>query len=165
MHEADHVIVASGAKTNTDLATASGLELVGGGVHVDSSMRTIVDGLFVVGDLAYAENTTAGRPLRVEHWGDAQTMGSIAGQVMAGGSASWDSVPGFWSTINGETLQYVAWGDGWDEVATRRSASGLSVWYARNGRIVGLLTHRHDDDQKLGKKLISAGAALTELDL
>ena len=160
---ADHILVASGAKTNTAVAEASGLEIVAGGVHVDSSMRSNVEGLFVAGDLAYADNVTAGRALRVEHWGDAETMGSIAGRVMAGEAAVWESVPGFWSTINGETLQYIAWGDGWDEVAARRSEEGLSVWYAKHGTIVGVLTHRHDDDQELGKTLISTGAALADL--
>jgi len=32
------------------------------------------------------------------------------------------------------------------------------VWYGKNGTIVGLLTHRHDDDQERGKKLILSGA-------
>ncbi len=156
--EAAHILVASGALTNTELAASAGLRVTNGGIHVDSSMRSTADGVFVVGDLAFADNVAAGRPLRVEHWDDAQSMGVIAGKVMAGEGAEWDGLPGFWSTITGETLQYVAWGDGWDEVTARRSDSGISVWYGKNGTIVGLLTHRHDDDQERGKKLILSGA-------
>jgi len=155
--EAAHVLVASGAKPNVQLAEAAGLA-VDGGVLVDSSMRTAVTGVFAIGDIAKADNEAARRALRVEHWGDAETMGRIAGTVLAGHPASWNDVPGFWSAIAGREIKYVAWGDGWDHTAVRRSASGITVWYGRDGVVVGVLTNNHDDDLDVGTSLIRSGS-------
>ena len=40
----------------------------------------------------------------------------------------------------------MAWGDGHDAVHVERSATGTTVWYGRDGVVVGVLTHDHDDD-------------------
>jgi NADPH-dependent 2,4-dienoyl-CoA reductase/sulfur reductase-like enzyme len=157
--EGAHVIVATGAKTNIDLARAAGLAIEHGGVAVDPSMRTAAPGVFAVGDIAYAANNSAGRPLRVEHWDDAEHMGRIAGIGLAGGSASWSDVPGFWSLITGRELKYSAWGDGWDATHVRRSADGISVWYGLGGETVGVLTYNHDDDIEPGKAATRAHAS------
>lgn len=157
MVAAAHVLVATGARPNVQLAEAAGLA-VDGGVVVDSSMRTAIDGVFAIGDIAMAHNGAAHRALRVEHWGDAEAMGRIAGTVLAGHPASWSDVPGFWSTIGGHEIKYVSWGDGWDVVSVRRSAVGITVWYGRNGVTVGVLTHNHDDDLEGATALIRTGS-------
>ena len=73
----------------------------------------------------------AGRPLHVEHWGDALAQGEVAGTTAAGGEAAWTTVPGFWSTIGERTLKYAAWGDGFDEVRVREHGDGaFTAWYA-----------------------------------
>ena len=69
------------------------------GVDVDAPMRTALDGVMAIGDIAHALHPVAGRRLRVEHWGDAEGMGQVAGTVAAGGAAEWRDVPGFWSQI------------------------------------------------------------------
>ncbi len=68
--------------------------------------------VLAVGDVAYAHNAAAGRPLRVEHWGEALAHGAVAGAVLAGQEPRWSNAPGFWSAIADHTLKYVAWGDG-----------------------------------------------------
>jgi 3-phenylpropionate/trans-cinnamate dioxygenase ferredoxin reductase subunit len=60
--EACHVVVAVGARPRRELA---------------------------VGDIATAWHTSAGRPLRVEHWGDADAQGRVAGLRLAGHLAAW----------------------------------------------------------------------------
>jgi NADPH-dependent 2,4-dienoyl-CoA reductase/sulfur reductase-like enzyme len=122
-------------------------------------MRTAAPGLLAVGDACLAENATAGRPLRVEHWGDALGQGAVAGATAAGQETSWGDVPGFWSTIGSRTLKYAAWGDGFDAARLERGDSGaFTVWYGREGRIVGVLTHDVDEDYERGSKLIAEGA-------
>ena len=59
--------------------------------------------VLAAGDLACAFNTTAGRHLRVEHWGDALGQGEVAGATLAGAEHRWASVPGFWSAIGERT--------------------------------------------------------------
>ncbi len=155
--EAAHVVVATGAAPNVALAEAAGLE-VDGGVVVDASMRASVPGVLAVGDVAAAWNASAHRRLRVEHWGDALGMGEVAGKVLAGEDASWDAVPGFWSTIATRTLKYAAWGDGWDEVVVDGGADGFTAWYGQRGVVAGVLTHERDDDYERGSELIKAKA-------
>jgi 3-phenylpropionate/trans-cinnamate dioxygenase ferredoxin reductase component len=157
------VLLATGVAPRSELVRGHGLTGEDGAVPVDSSMRTAADGLFAAGDVASADNPTAGRPLRVEHWGDAVTQGRIAGEVAAGGEASWRDVPGFWSTIGTRTLKYVAWGDGYDRCRMQRTPGedAFSVWYGRCGRYVGVLAHDRDDDLERGRELIVQGAPWT----
>jgi NADPH-dependent 2,4-dienoyl-CoA reductase/sulfur reductase-like enzyme len=117
--------------------------------------------VLAVGDVAYAYNARAGRHLRVEHWGDALGQGEVAGRVLAGEATAWDSVPGFWSTIGEHTLKYAAWGDGHDDARFEQHDDGaFTVWYSREGTLVGVLTHERDKDYERGRELIGAGAAV-----
>jgi 3-phenylpropionate/trans-cinnamate dioxygenase ferredoxin reductase component len=155
----DVVVMATGVAPRSELAAQAGLELEGGAVPVSAAMRTAHEGLLAAGDLCLAENLAAGRPLRVEHWGDALGQGAIAGQTAAGLDAGWDDVPGFWSTIGTRVLKYAAWGDGFDATRLHRDDDGAFVaWYGRQGVIAGVLTHERDDDYDRGRELIAEGA-------
>ena len=153
------VVMAAGVAPRIELAGAAGIEVDGGAIPVESTMRTARDGLLAAGDVAFAYNTAAGRRLRVEHWGDALGQGEVAGKVAAGEPAQWSEVPGFWSMIGGHTLKYAAWGDGFDELRLQEHGGGaFTVWYGRDGRIVGVLTHEADEDYERGGELIAQGA-------
>jgi NADPH-dependent 2,4-dienoyl-CoA reductase/sulfur reductase-like enzyme len=153
------VVMAAGVAPRTELAVAAGLELSAGAVPVDASMRTAGDSLYAAGDVAFALNTSAGRRLRVEHWGDALGQGEVAGQSAAGQPAEWDAVPGFWSTIGDHTLKYSAWGDGFEQSRLENHGDGaFTAWYGRDAKIVGVLTHEADEDYARGRELIERGA-------
>ena len=153
--EADHVVLAVGARPRVELGEPLGL-VADGAIPVDAAMATAIGGVHAIGDIALAWNVTAGRRLRVEHWGDAERHGEVLGTVMAGERSAWCEVPGFWSTIAGMTLKYVAWGDGHDAVQVQPSASGVTVWYGQDDVVVGVLTCDHDDDIEV------AATAVTE---
>ncbi len=156
--DADLVLCALGIRPRSDLAERAGLTIHGGRVPVDAAMQSEVAGLFFAGDVALAVNATAGRRLVVEHWGEAERMGSIAGTVAAGGRAEWAEVPGFWSEIGTHTLKYAAWGDGYDEVVPVPDRDGaFTVWYGRDDRVVGVLTHDNDADYEQGTALVRRG--------
>lgn len=155
------VLFGVGVKPRTELAEAAGLEVVKGGIVADSSMRVGTPEVLAVGDISYAYNESAGRHLHVEHWGEALNHGQVAGTVIAGGEASWDVAPGFWSTIGEYTLKYVAWGDGWDEAKPVDHGGGaFTVWYGQKGVCVGVLTHGHDEDYEKGRELVESGSQL-----
>lgn len=157
---ADIAVMATGVAPRGELLAPSGTRLVHGAVPTDSSMRTAIAGVLAAGDVCMADNVAAGRPLRVEHWGDALTQGELAGRSAAGTSVTWDQVPGFWSTIGDRTLKYAAWGDGYDETRFERHAGGaFNAWYGRAGRIVGVLTHGTDEDYERGRQLIAEAGA------
>lgn len=154
------VLFGTGVAPRTRLAEEAGIH-VDRGIVTDSSMRTSAPGIFAVGDIARAYNESAGRHLSVEHWGDALEHGHIAGTVISGAEAAWSMVPGFWSTIGDKTLKYWAWGDGWDEQRFDEEGGAFTVWYGKEGRLVGVLAHGSDEDYERGRGLIERGASFS----
>jgi len=84
----------------------------------------------------------------------------VAGRVAAGvQDARWEVAPGFWSTIGAHTMKYVAWGDGFDTARLEAHDDGaFTVWYARDGILVGALCHERDADYERARELIEAKA-------
>lgn len=117
-------------------------------------MRSSAGGVYAAGDVAKARNGTAGRAIAVEHWQDAVDQGAVAGANAAGEAATWDDVPGFWSTIGEATLKYHAWGDGFQRCRLIDDDDSFTVWYESNGAVVGVLTMNADDDYDLAERLI-----------
>jgi 3-phenylpropionate/trans-cinnamate dioxygenase ferredoxin reductase subunit len=155
------VVLATGVRPRSELAKQAGLDREGDAIAVDSTMRSSDPVILAVGDVALAHNATAGRTIRVEHWGDALGHGKVAGRTLAGVRAHWDEVPGFWSTIGTRTLKYAAWGDGYDESRLVEHEDGaFTVWYARAGATVGVLTHNRDEDYERGRERVAAGGPL-----
>lgn len=158
--QAPVVVMAGGVAPRVELAVSAGLGLESGAIPVDAHQRAAQPGLFAAGDVAFAHNATAGRRLRVEHWGDALKQGEVAGRNAAGTDAVWDAVPGFWSTIGDHALKYAAWGDGFDDCRFEDHGNGaFTAWYGRDATIVGVLTHERDEDYERGSDLIAQGAA------
>ncbi len=154
MLRADSVLLGTGARSRGELAAAAGIALEDGAVPVDERMHA-GGRLFAVGDVARAHNASAGRRLRVEHWGDALAQGEVAGATLAGRACAWDLVPGFWSTIGEHTLKHAAWGDGHDSSEfVEHSEGAFTVRYERGGSLVGVLTSGRDEDYEQCRELI-----------
>ena len=157
---ASRIIVGAGTVPRSELAQRVGMTLKDGRIPCDSRMRTLSSNLLAAGDVARAAHAIAGRSLAVEHWGDAISMGEVAGRTAAGALVRWKSVPGFWSTIGEHTIKHAAWGDGWDACHfVARAGASFSAWYGREGRLVGILTHERDDHYDRGRELIAARAS------
>ncbi len=154
----DRALVAVGVRPRVRLAEDAGLRVEDGAIVADEALRTSADGVSCAGDVALAMNPSAGRRLRVEHWGEALRQGAIVGARLAGDQdAVWDDVPGFWSTIGHRTVKQAAWGDGWDRFEVDADARGFTAWYGREGRLAGVLTHNRDEDYESGRDRIKAG--------
>jgi 3-phenylpropionate/trans-cinnamate dioxygenase ferredoxin reductase subunit len=159
----DLVLVAAGVHQDTGWVENAGVKCDGGLVLTDSSMRTSASDVYAAGDIALAHNDAAGRQLKVEHWGDAVRMGEVAGAAAAGADESWAQVPGFWSEIGDRTLKYAAWGDGHDETRlVNHDGDAFTVWFGRDGTLVGVLTHDHEDDYERGGRLVEQAAKFGE---
>lgn len=161
--EAELVVMATGVAPRVRLAAAAGLRLSHDlrAVAADRFQRTTGDRVYAAGDVCEAVNGSAGRPLRVEHWGDALEQGEVAGRRLAGDvEVAWDGVPGFWSVIGSHTLKYAAWGDGFAGVRlVDHDGSAWTAWYTdADGACVGVLAHECDRDYERGRELIAAGA-------
>jgi NADPH-dependent 2,4-dienoyl-CoA reductase/sulfur reductase-like enzyme len=152
--DAAAVLLAIGVTRNDELAATAGIE-VDDGIPTDASMRTSRPGLLAAGDVAFAENSAAGRRLRVEHWGEALNQGEVAGKTMAGVDARWDAAPGFWSSLGERTVKYAGWGDGWDEVRFEQGdGDSFAAWYRRDGELAGVVAHERDADYEAGRERI-----------
>lgn len=161
----DLVLAAVGVEPAAkDFLEGTGLQLHEGRVVADEYLAA-AENIWVVGDASRALNATAGRPIPVEHWGDALTMGELAGTNAAGQEEPqpWTDVPGFFSTIGEHTIKYAAWGDGHEGAEFVERAGGFTVWYTdADDTLVGVLTYNADDDYERGSGLIAEGASLTE---
>ncbi|MGC8640180.1 MAG: NAD(P)/FAD-dependent oxidoreductase [Isosphaeraceae bacterium] len=96
--EADGVAAGIGIEPNVGLARSAGLE-VANGIVVDASLRTSDRDIFAAGDVASFMNPSLGTRLRVEHEDNANTMGRMVGQAMAGRAVSYDHLPFFYSDL------------------------------------------------------------------
>lgn len=162
---ADLVLSALGIHGSVDWSAddwPGSLQAQDGRLLVDDHFRTGVDGVWAAGDAALAEHAVAGRRIATEHWDDAMTQGTIAGENAAGGDRAWREVPSFWSDIGEHPLQYAGWGGGFDSETVREDDEGFTVWYGKGGRLVAALTSNHYDDDDRAKELITAGDPVPE---
>lgn len=106
--EADAVLVAVGARPNTDLATDAGLA-VEGGVLVDESLATSDPNIVAVGDIADQQHPALGRRIRVEHWATALNQPAVAAQTMLGIPAVYDRIPYFFTDQYDLGMEYTGY--------------------------------------------------------
>jgi NADPH-dependent 2,4-dienoyl-CoA reductase/sulfur reductase-like enzyme len=160
--EAGTIVTGAGITPNTALADVAGIPLERDRVPCDAAMRSEVPGVLAAGDAALARNESAGRRLVVQHWGEADRMGEIAGRTAAGRKDAWEQAPGFWTTIGEHTLKHVAWGDGHDETQLLEGGgeNAFAILYGRAGTLVGVLTSELDDVYEQGRALVESGASM-----
>ncbi len=156
------VVCGGGAAPNVELGERAGLAVESGGLVTDASLRTSDPHVFAVGDIAYALNEAAGRRLRVEHWGDAEAHGQIAGTVAAGGADTWRTAPGFWSELGERTLKYSAWEPEHDDRLFIGGDDAWAVWYRSGSALAGVLTYENDAAYERGQELLERSASFAE---
>ena len=95
---ADGVIAGIGVVPNVTLAEAAGLK-VDNGIRVNSDLQTSDPNIYAAGDVASFHNPALNQWMRVEHEDNANTMGGMAGNAMAGCTVSYDHLPLFYSDL------------------------------------------------------------------
>lgn len=143
-HPAHDVLAAIGAAPRTALAEAAGLALVdrahGGGIAVDSSLRTSDPDIFAVGDVAAAHHPVFDTRLRVEHWANALNGGPAAARAMLGRMVRHDRIPYFFSDQYDVGLEYSGYAPpgSYDQVVIRGDAGKREfiAFWLREGRVL-----------------------------
>lgn len=136
----DGVVAGIGIAPNVELAQQAGLR-VDNGIVVDELLGTSEPDIYAAGDVAAFVNPVLGQRMRVEHEDNANTMGRLAGQIMAGSNEPYHHLPFFYSDMFelgyeavGEVdarLEMVAnWTDPYRE--------GV-IYYLRDGRVRGVV--------------------------
>ena len=144
-HPAHAVLVGIGAVPQTGLAEAAGLAIApreeGGGIAVDSSLRSSDPAILAAGDVASAEHPLFGRRLRVEHWANALNGGPAAARSMLGHEVRYDRVPYFFSDQYDVGLEYSghAAPGSYDHVVVRGDAGKrefIAFWQGPDNRVL-----------------------------
>ncbi len=153
---ADGVVAGIGIQPNVELAQAAGLELENG-IRVDASLRTSQPGIYAAGDVANFYNPALDRRMRVEHEDNANTMGRLAGQAMAGRAVNYDHLPFFYSDLF--DLGYEAVGEVDARLETvadwKQPFREGVVYYLRDGRVRGVLLWNVWEQVDAARKLIA----------
>ncbi|NTG49171.1 FAD-dependent oxidoreductase [Agrobacterium rhizogenes] len=154
--DVDFVIVGIGVAPNDRLAKEAGLE-VGNGIIVDSLARTSDPSIFAAGDCA--ELPWNGGRIRLESVQNAVDQAEAAAGIIAGGNATYDPKPWFWSDQYDVKLQIAGFNLGYDETLLRPGTreGSASVWYFKQGRFIAVDAINDAKAYVTGKKLLETG--------
>jgi NADPH-dependent 2,4-dienoyl-CoA reductase/sulfur reductase-like enzyme len=153
---ADGVVAGIGIQPNVELAQAAGLA-VENGIQVDASLRTSHPDIYAAGDVANFYNPALDQRLRVEHEDNANTMGRLAGQAMAGRMVSYTHLPFFYSDLFELGFEAVGELDARLETVSdwKEPYSEGVVYYLRDGRVRGVLLWNVWEQVEAARKLIA----------
>jgi NADPH-dependent 2,4-dienoyl-CoA reductase/sulfur reductase-like enzyme len=163
---ADAVVAGIGIEPDVELARAAGLE-VDDGIRVDRGLRTSHAGIYAAGDVANFYNPALDRHLRVEHEDNANTMGRLAGQAMAGRAVSYDHLPSFYSDLFELGFEAVGEVDARLETVAdwKEPYREGVVYYLRDGRVRGVLLWNVWEQVDAARKLIAEAGLFRAADL
>lgn len=149
----DLVIVALGAVRATGWLAESGLRADAGGVTCDGFCRVLsADGsavpeIYAAGDVARWPNPLyGGRPVSVEHWGNAVEQGRHAARNMLAdphAQRPYAHLPAFWSSQFGINIKAVGLTEGADALAVVQgslAARRFLAVYGRSGRSIAAVS-------------------------
>jgi len=163
---ADGVVAGLGVKPNVDLAQAAGLT-VDNGIRVDASLCTSHPDIYAAGDVASFHNPTLNQWLCVEHEDNANTMGRLAGQAMAGAAVVYDHLPSFYSDLF--ELGYEAVGELDSRLETvadwKEPYHEGVVYYLRDRRVRGVLLWNVWEQVDAARRLIAEAGPFRPADL
>ena len=155
-HLVDGVVAGIGIQPNLEPARSAGLK-VNNGIWVDEFLRTSHVDIYAAGDVAEFYNPALNKRLRVEHEDNANTMGALAGQNMAGRSDPYRHLPFFYSDLF--DLGYEAVGDLDARLETCVDwvdpyRQGV-VYYLQEGRVRGVLLWNVWEQVDAARRLIA----------
>jgi 3-phenylpropionate/trans-cinnamate dioxygenase ferredoxin reductase subunit len=168
LHPADLVIVAIGQVPRLGLAQQLGCVEEAGGVRVDTGLKTSVDGVWAVGDIAAFPSRWADEErIRVEHAAVAIGHGQVAAEQIATGEGSFDDLPTFWSDQGEMTFNVLGVIRPDDEVIWRGDTvtPACTAFYLRDGRLRAALSVGDMKTLRATRKLFAAGVSPSAADL
>jgi NADPH-dependent 2,4-dienoyl-CoA reductase/sulfur reductase-like enzyme len=160
----DFVVMAVGIVPNTALADEAGLD-VDDGVIVDEYLQSSHPDVYVAGDAARFYDPVFGKQRRVEHWGQADYSGELAGKNMAGAEEPYDMITYAWSDIFDQHLEFVGDETDYDEVWLRGTPGEgpFTVLYLLDGALQAFFgINTGTDEFGSLEALIRSGESLAE---
>jgi 3-phenylpropionate/trans-cinnamate dioxygenase ferredoxin reductase component len=156
--EGDFAVVGVGVEPVTDAAEAGGLP-TDNGIPVDASLRTSVEGVWAIGDVARHDHPVFGR-IRVEHFDNAVKMGEHVAKAILGANEIFDDAHWFWSDQYDAQIQMSGFATEWDQVVIRGSLEERSfvAFLLKEGQLLSAFSMNWKLDVRRAMPLIKARA-------
>jgi monodehydroascorbate reductase (NADH) len=150
------VVVGIGARPNTQLFKGQLDMDKQGGVVVDCTLKTSVDGVYAVGDIAtFPLKMYGGRPTRVEHVTNARMTAAHAVRAAVSGSKDeYDYLPYFYSRVFGLSWQFFGDNVG-DCVVVGDFDPTLAAFWIKDGKVVGVFCESPSDENTASMKRVA----------
>lgn len=158
---ADLVLVGVGIDPNTELARDAGIDC-DNGILVDELCRTSAPGVYAAGDVARRPDAFAGRPIRVEHFQNAQNQGVAAARAMLGSTDPFEEVPWFWSDQYDTNLQMLGHPEGSPVVRGSYDDLDFIAFWLRADNVVAALAMNRGRDISVTRRLIERRVPVDE---
>jgi len=155
--EGDFAVVGVGVEPVTDVA---GEDVpVDNGIPVDATLKTSVDGVWAVGDVARHDHPVFGS-IRVEHFDNALKMGEHVAKNLLGTPAVFDDAHWFWSDQYDANIQMAGFATEWDDMVVRGSIEerSFSAFLLKDGRLLSTFSMNRKFDVRRSMPLISSKA-------
>lgn len=155
--EGDLAVVGVGVEPVTDVAT--GDLVVDNGILVDASLRTSVEGVWAIGDVARHDHPVFGL-VRVEHFDKALKMGDHVAKNLLGANEIFDDPHWFWSDQYDTRIEMSGFATEWDRTVIRGGLEerSFAAFLLKDGRLVSTFTMNWKRDARRSMPLIAAGA-------
>ena len=157
--EGDLAVVGVGVQPNVEVAERSGIP-VDNGVVVDAALRSSVEGVWAIGDVARHDHPVFG-PVRVEHFDNAIKMGEHVGRnLLVEEPEPFDDVHWFWSDQYDANIQMSGFAMSWDRTVIRGDVDGRSfaAFLLKDGQLLSVFTMNWPRDVRRAMPLIKARA-------
>jgi 3-phenylpropionate/trans-cinnamate dioxygenase ferredoxin reductase subunit len=130
------------------------------GVLVDELCRASAPDIYAAGDVANHLHPLFGR-VRVEHYNNAEKMGSAAARSMLGSTAPYDYIHTFWSDQYEHKLEYAGHATDWDRFVIRGSLEDgkLLGFYLKSGVLLAAVGLDRGGDPELDEDSEMAASA------
>jgi 3-phenylpropionate/trans-cinnamate dioxygenase ferredoxin reductase subunit len=155
--EGDLAVVGVGVEPVTGVAGDA--VTVEGGILVDASLRTSVEGVWAIGDVARHDHPVFGL-VRVEHFDNALKMGEHVAKNLLGANEIFDDPHWFWSDQYDARIEMSGFATEWDRTVIRGSMEDRSfaAFLLKDERLVSTFTMNWNRDARRSMPLIAAGA-------
>ncbi|MEU7576246.1 FAD-dependent oxidoreductase [Streptomyces sp. NPDC041068] len=162
---ADLVLVGIGVEPRTELAAAAGLP-VGGGITVDSRLRTGDPYISAIGDCAAFLQVRSDSRLRLESVQNAVGHARLVAERLTGSHHAYGELPWFWSEQFSTTLQIAGVAEGHDtELVLGEAPGAFSVLLFRGDELRAVESVDRPGDHLAARRLLDLGVEMSPGDV
>jgi len=154
--EGDFAVIGVGVEPVTEVA-GDGVP-VDNGIPVDATLRTAVENVWAIGDVARHDHPVFGQ-IRVEHFDNAMKMGEHVAKNLLGAGAVFDDAHWFWSDQYDANIQMAGFATEWDDMVVRGSIEdrSFSAFLLKDGQLLSTFSMNRKFDVRRSMPLIAAG--------